>query len=180
MRRAVCLSVVLLFFGVHISAWSQDQKPSSPKKLPDGVYAVLRESLKEKEVLPLKDGETLIVHRHKYVKTKEQVPPRFLVVRSAPDVSLDLVGEPKVIKEGKEVAGILLQLQPKAANALEKLTQERLGKALAIIIDGEVVTSHTIRSVIKGGAVQITNCAPGPAVYLLEQLQARQKKNEQR
>src|SRR5262249_18961845 len=30
----------------------------------DGLYAVLRDSLQEKDVLPLKDGEALVVHHH--------------------------------------------------------------------------------------------------------------------
>jgi hypothetical protein len=61
---------------------------------PDGVYAVLRESAKEEDVKPLKDGEVLVVHRHRYRKKDEKEQPRFLVIRSAPDVKLNLVGEP--------------------------------------------------------------------------------------
>src|SRR5438105_2101668 len=36
-------------------------------KVSDGVYAVQRDALAEKEVLPLKDGEVLLVHRHRYL-----------------------------------------------------------------------------------------------------------------
>src|SRR5215472_6702548 len=100
--------------------------------------------------------------------------PRFLVVRSAPDVTLDLAGKPKAVKEGEEVVRILLKLQPKAATALERLTSDRLGRQIAIVLGGEVVTTHKIREVIKGGEVQITSCAAGAANYLLDQLQAHQ------
>ena len=71
---------------------------------------------------------------------------------------------------------ILLKLQPKAATALERLTSERIGREIAIVLRGDVVTMHKIRTVIKGGEVQITSCAAGAADYLLEQLQCLQKK----
>ena len=157
-------------------ASSQDRKQESPKKVPDGVYAVSRESLHEKDVLPLEDSEVLVVHRYRYLKTDAKEPPRYLVVRSTPDVELALAGKPKAVKEGEEVVRILLKLQPKAAAALERLTSDRLGRQLAIILGGEVVTTHKIREVVKGGEVQITSCAAGAANYLLEQLQAHQPK----
>jgi preprotein translocase subunit SecD len=176
MCRSACLLPALLVIGSYAPASAQDKKQESPKKLPDGVYAVLRESLKEKDVLPLQDGEVLVIHRHRYLKTDDKEPPRFLVVRPAPDVDLALASAPKAVKEGEEVVRILLKLQPKAATALERLTSDRLGRQITIILGGEVVTTHKIREVIKGGEVQITSCAAGAANYLLEQLQAHQQK----
>ena len=176
MRRSACLLAALLVIGSHALASAQDKRQQSPKKLPDGVYAVLRESLKEKDVAPLKDGEVLVAHRYRYLKKDDKEPPRFLVVRSTPDVDLDLAGAPKAVKEGEEVVRILLKLQPKAATALERLTSDRLGREITIVLGGEVVTAHKIREVIKGGEVQITSCSAGGAKYLLEQLQAHQKK----
>ncbi|MCI0637791.1 MAG: hypothetical protein L0Y72_10165 [Gemmataceae bacterium] len=176
MRRCACLLAVLLVIGSYAFASAQDNKQESPKKLPDGVYAVLCESLNEKDVLPLQDGEVVIVHRHRYLKKDEKEPPRFLVVRPGPDVDLALASAPKAVKEGEEVVRILLKLQPKAATALERLTTDRLGRQITIVVGGEVVTMHKIREVIKGGEVQITSCAAGAANYLLEQLQAHQRK----
>jgi hypothetical protein len=176
MHRSAFVLGALLFGGGYAFASSQEKTPASPKPPPTGVYAVLRESLKEKDVLPLKDGEVLVVHRHRYLKKDGQEPPRFLVVRSAPDVALDLAGKPKAVKDGQEVVRIFLKLRPKAAKALERLTSDRLGKQITIVLGGEVVTTHKIRQVIKGGEVQITSCAAGAAKYLLEQLQAQEEK----
>jgi preprotein translocase subunit SecD len=176
MCRSACLLAAMLFLGSDAAAPGQDKVPELPKKLPDGVYAVLRDGLKETDVLPLKDGEALVVHRHRYVKKEDKEAPRFLVVRSTPDVDLDLAGAPKAVKEGEEVVSILLKLQPKAATALERLTSDHLGRQVTIVVGGEVVTTHKIREVIKGGEVQITSCAAGAANYLLEQLQAHQKR----
>src|SRR5436190_934347 len=172
MKRSACVLTAVLLLCSHAAVWSQDKTPVAGKKLPDGVYAVQRDSLTEKDVLPLKDNEVLVVHRHKYLKKDDKEPPRFLVVRPTPDVLLDLAGEPKAVKDGADSVRILLKLQPKAAQALEDLTRARLDKQVTIVLGGEVVTMHKIRSVIKGGDVQITSCAPGGAEYLLEQLRA--------
>src|SRR5207302_8360065 len=77
---------------------TQVKSPLAQKKLADGVYAVLRDSVKEKDVLPLEDGEALLVHRHRYLKKDQNEPPRYLVVPSAPTVTFDLVGQPKAVK----------------------------------------------------------------------------------
>lgn len=172
MRSAFLLSA-LLWPGMHAGA--QEKGPDRPKTLPNGVYAVLRESVREKDVLPIEAGEALIVHRSLYQKKDDKEPPRFLVVRPAPDVALDLAEEPRAVKEGDEVVRILLKLRPKAAAALERLTADRLGKHIAIVLGGEVATMHRIREVIRNGEAQITSCAPGAAGYLLEQLQRRKK-----
>jgi len=175
MRRSVCFLAACFFIGSYALAWPQDKTLQSPKKVPDGVYAVLRESLKEKDVLPLTEGEVLVVHHARYLKKDDKEPPRFLVVHSTPDLVLDLAGKPKAVKEGTEVVRIFLKLQPKAAAALERLTRDQLGRQLAIVLGGEVVTMHKIGEVIKGGDAQITCCAAGAANYLLEQLEAHQK-----
>jgi preprotein translocase subunit SecD len=169
MRRSAGLLTTVLLLSPAASR-GEDKKP------PDGVYAVLRESQKEKEVLPLKGGERVVVHRHRYLKNDDKEPPRFVVVRSAPDVKLDLDGEPKAVKEGAAVVSIQLKLRPKATKALEKLTRDQLRKQVTIVLGGEVVTMHKVREVIKGGDVQITSCAAGAAEYLLKQLNGLQEK----
>jgi preprotein translocase subunit SecD len=176
MRRPACVLATLLLVGSQATSPADDKKAESPRKPPDGVYAVLRESLTEKDVLPLKEGEALVVHRHRYLKKDDKEPPRYLVVRSAPDVKLDLAGEPKGVKEGGDGVRILLKLREKPAAALERLTRDWLNKQVTIVLGGEVVTMHKVRSVIKGGDVQITSCAPGGAEYLLKRLKAHHRK----
>jgi preprotein translocase subunit SecD len=175
MRHIVCFLAAWYFIGSYALAGPQDKTPQPPKKVPNGVYAVLRESLKEKDVLPLKDGEALVVHQAQYLKKEEKEPPRYLVVHAAPEVVFDLAGKPKAVKEGTEVVRISLKLQPKAAAALERVTRDRLGGQVAIVLGGEVVTMHKIREVIKGGDAQISCCAAGAVNYLFEQLEGLQK-----
>src|SRR5262249_58953071 len=71
MNRLACLVVA----AVTISA--QAAAPVPHRKLPDGVYAVRRDGLTKKEVLPLKGGETLAGHHHRYQQKAEE-PPRYV------------------------------------------------------------------------------------------------------
>jgi len=176
MRGSVCLVAALLLVESFACTWAQDKTPQPSKKIADGVYAVLRESSKEKDVLPLKDGEVLVVDHHRYLKKEDEEPPHFQVVHAVPDVKLDLAGKPKAEKDGEEVLRILLKLQPQAATDFEHLTSERVGKQITIIVGGEVVTTHKIRAAIKGGDIQITCCTPGSAKHVLEQLLAHYEK----
>jgi hypothetical protein len=171
MRHLAGLLAPALLLGC--AAWAPAVAPP-PRKLPDGVYAVRRDGLKKSAVLPLRGTEALVIHRHRYLK-KGGEPPRFVVVGTAPEVTLDLDGEPKAIKDGAEVVGILLKLRPKAARALERLTGRARPPQVAVVIGGEVVTVHKVRGAIKGGEVQITSCAPKAAAHLLEQLRARSR-----
>jgi preprotein translocase subunit SecD len=165
-----------MFALVLVSVLPGPAEADVARKLPDGVYAVARDSLKKKDLLPLKAGEVLAVDNHPYLKKEEAGPPRFLVVRCTPDVTLDLAAEPKASKEGEVVVRIRLKLRPRAAADLERLTRARLGRQVAVVLDGRVVTVHKVRAVIKGGDVEITSCAPGGAAYLLKCLQAHHKK----
>jgi hypothetical protein len=176
MDPTACFLAAVLLLGGQAAESPSGNAPALRKPPPDGVYAVQRDSLKEKDLLPLKDGEVLLVHRHRYLKKGENEPSRFLVVHSTPDVTLELAGEPKAIKEGADVVRILLKLQPKAAAALARLTRDHLGRQVTIVVGGEVVTMHKVRETITGGEVQITSCVVGAADYLLKQLQAHWQK----
>jgi hypothetical protein len=174
MSRIVFVSALLLFQPLYLQAVSQDQPVALGQKIPDGVYRVLREGASDKDVLPLRSGEAVVLDHARYLKQPGNNPPRFLVVPSQPAVPLALASEPVATNDGAEVR-IQLKLQPTAAAALEKVTREYAGGQLTIVLKNEVVTTHKIRAVITDGDVQITSCAVGAADYLLKQLRALYK-----
>ncbi len=141
----------------------------------DGVYAVRRDGATERDVRPLKPGEVLIVHRHRYLRGGTAEPPRYFVTHAEPDVALDLARPPEADRERGEVVRIRVKLRPKAAAALERLTRPGGARQLAIVLGGEVVTVHKVRSAIANGEAQITSCTPGAAEYLLKQLRAHRR-----
>jgi hypothetical protein len=175
MDRCTCLLAAGLLLGSQAAALLPAAEGREPRKAPaDGVYRVLRDGPTEKSILPFKDGETLVVNRHRYQKEGDKEAPQFLAVHDKPEVPLDLAGGPEADRENGAVVRIRMKLRPDAAKALERVTRDRQGQ-LAIVLGGEVVTVHKIRTAIPDGNVQITSCSPGAADYLLKQLEARPK-----
>src|SRR5262245_16516603 len=136
------LFVLVLACGISMAS-AQDRPQAAARKVPNGVYRLLRDGASEKEVAPPKDGEVVLVDRHRYAKADANEPPRYLVVHSAPDVMLYLAREPVGEKNGAEVR-ITLKLRPQAAESLERVTREHPGGQLTIVLDGDVVTTHKI------------------------------------
>ena len=50
MRRSAVLLATLFFLGSHAPSWAQNKTPEAAKKIPDGVYAMPRYSLKEMDL----------------------------------------------------------------------------------------------------------------------------------
>lgn len=161
-----------LVLGSEAMAMPSESQPVPGTKLADGIYPVSRQAAHDKDVLPMKEDEAIVVNSHRYMKYNEKEPTRILVVRVSQRIALDLANEPRGDKEGAEATQVLLKLKPPAAQALARLTRDHIGQQLAIVLDGEAATVHKIRGVIVGGEVQITSCAPRAAGYLLRRLRA--------
>jgi preprotein translocase subunit SecD len=175
MSRSLCLLVMAsLLLGCQArDEGLQDRAATrAQSKVRDGVYGVLRDGIRKQDVLPLADGEALVLNHHRYLKQEPGEATRYVVLRASPDVLLDLARAPESVVEGGEVVRILLKLRPEAAAALERLTSAPQSRQVAIVLGGEVETTHKVREAIRGGEVQITSCAPGGAAYLLDQLRA--------
>jgi preprotein translocase subunit SecD len=58
--------------------------------------------------------------------------------------------------EGKRILSVSLT----GTNAVraEAFTRAHLGGRIAMVVDGEIITLHKIRSVVAGGKLQITRC----------------------
>src|SRR5262249_38477960 len=115
MSRSAWFLGMMLLVGSQTTLFPEEKRPTPVKPLPDGVYAVERDNIQKKAVLPLKKGEALLVHQHRYLQKGAKEPPRFVVVRLPGPVALDLSRAPRAVKEKGEVVRILLTLQPKAA-----------------------------------------------------------------
>jgi hypothetical protein len=94
------------------------------KKLPNGIYKVLREGTDGKTVKPTKDDETVALNDHRYPFKKTKEPPVFVVVHKQPEVQLILAEEPDVVKDEKALQ-IRLKLHADQAKAMEQLTRQQ-------------------------------------------------------
>jgi hypothetical protein len=138
--------------------------------LADGIYAILEESESVETLLPEREGSTVIENRRKFTAEHAGEKPEFLAVRSKPDVPLQLAAPPREVKSDSGKTTLRLELTQELAVRLETFTAKMQGARVAIVIGGEVVTTHTIRTPIRDGKLQISCCSAGACEYLLDQL----------
>ena len=82
----------------------------------------------------------------------------YLGFKAAPDVPLTLAAKPKTQDGASGSPMLRLQLAPDAAQTLERFTAANLGRPVAIVVGGEVVSKHKVREAITGGKLQISWC----------------------
>lgn len=146
-----------------------------PKRvLANGFYAVLGESDTEEKARAFK-SERVLKYEYKYHQYEEgeiRDAPVYLALNSAPEVPLTLAKSPQTEKDKKGSPFLQLQLNEKAAKELEDFTGGHLGKAVAIVVDGEVISKHKVKAAIKGGKIQITWCSANACETLSLKLKA--------
>jgi preprotein translocase subunit SecD len=171
LRTGLFAAALLAGVGPFLLALASNAQDGGPqaKKLPSGIYKVIKEGTDEKAIKPTKDDETVAVNNHRYLKKDAKEAPVYLIVHKQPDVPLVLAQEPEVVKDEKGLQ-IRLKLHADHAKSMEQLTRDNKGSAVAVIIGGEVVTVHKIRDTITSGAVQVTNCNEEAGAYLVKQL----------
>jgi hypothetical protein len=140
------------------------------RELDRGIYLILRRAPDAAELEPLARDEAVVTFDYRFLEVDQRPPREFMVVRGEPDVPLQLAAPPRRSEgtEGRPELG--MALSPEATEALERLTRENLGAGVAIVVDGEVVTTHKIREVIRGGLVKISRCTDDACDYLLLRL----------
>jgi preprotein translocase subunit SecD len=84
-------------------------------------------------------------------------PEEGLVVSETPVVTgSDLADAEAAVDANTQQPAILLRFDAAGARKLAAFTQENLGRALAIVLDGRVVSAPLIREPILGGHAQIS------------------------
>jgi len=73
-------------------------------------------------------------------------------------VPLAIAGTPEMKSDERGKSVLTVSLTRKNAERAEAFSRAHLGGRIAIVVDGEIVTLHKVRSVITGGRVQITRC----------------------
>jgi preprotein translocase subunit SecD len=135
----------------------QTRKPES--NLADGLYLVLRSDHDKQKVGTIGATETLVANDFHLLEPAEREPVVYMVLQTKPFIPLILGASPAEDKE--EATGkprLQLQLTEDQKGPLEEFTRAHLGETVAIVIGGDVVTSHKVKSAITGGRLQITRC----------------------
>lgn len=142
-----------------------------PPVLPKGLYKVygIDTINAGKEKMPAMPR--IVSYDQSKISGRPGIPVRCLVVNAVPDVPFILKEPPKKdIDPDKKTARLQIQLNTDAAGALEAFTRENLNGTAAVIVGGQVISIHKIRTPITGGKMQITRCSDDACEVIYSQL----------
>lgn len=140
---------------------SQTNAAVSPAAHPleNGAYVVLREASTPQEARVERVPQVVLAYdRRKYSEAPPNEPLTYVAIDPTDHVPLVIEGVPEMTKDAQGKSILCVSLARKNAKKAEAFTRAHLGGRIAMLVDGEIVTLHKIRSVITGGKLQITRC----------------------
>jgi hypothetical protein len=165
-------SLALLFFVQTASAQSVGLSGGNQKvwKPMNGLYLVLDQSIDIADLREAGREEIVLVNDYKFLEEKPEDPPVYMILRREPDVPLVLASSPVSGKDKDGKPLLNLSLAEEHVETLRRFTEENIGGTVAIMINAEIVSAHTIKAAITGGKLQITRCDKNSCEYLLLEL----------
>jgi preprotein translocase subunit SecD len=150
--------------GANGALWAQDSgggaNPVGEERcsLANGVYAVLGEGLTRGAARQQRVPQTICIYDQKYSASDEHQPAKYVALDDRSFVPLVLAGAPEAHTDDGGRTLLRVTLARQHVTQLEEFTRTHLGGRVAIVIDGEIITIHKVRTVIPDGQVQITRC----------------------
>lgn len=138
--------------------------------LEDGIYLVKRVAKSNKEKLSLSSNE-LKIEFNQYFKKKTAQDLEYIIINKKEFVPLKLREQPKTENQADNRKRLMLNLTDKAKEALKDFTTKHLHQLISIVVNGEALTMHKIKSVIDGGHLQISRCTDNACELLYLELQ---------
>lgn len=139
--------------------------------LENGAYAVLREAPTPQEAgAPGVSQVVLAYDRRKYSGAPPNEPLTYVALDPKDYLPLVIEGRPEMKADGQGKSVLTVSLVRKNVKRAEAFTRAHLGGRMAMVIDGEIVTLHKVRSVITDGKVQITRCTDNACEVLRSKL----------
>ncbi len=126
--------------------------------LPNGVYAVIGRAPAGGQTQRRTAGRGTLLYDHKYSDPDRKEPPESVTLDTSSFVPLILAGPPEAETDARGWTMLRVTLAREHVKTLENFTRAHLGGEVAIVLDGEIVTIHKVRSVIEDGKAQITRC----------------------
>ena len=124
------------------------------ERIPDGIYLI--EKRVEKNISKSNNSLFVLKNDPKFLKQKDGTI--FFALLKNPFVPISLQSKADKGIDDKGRPKLLLSLETEQVKPLERLTGQNIGKDIAIVIDGKVVSAHQIKQTIKDGRFQITRC----------------------
>ena len=174
------MSVLLALLAACQSIPANDPETRS---LADGMYLVHQEATTADALEARADWITLVYDDSEVdavgnPTSDSRRPARYFAVSRKPDVPLILGAEPTQHPQSDGRITVGVTLAPEYVEQLATFTRENLGAHVALIMGGEVVSSHGIKSEITGGKIQVSRCTDNRCEYILTRLQKHPSAND--
>jgi len=125
----------------------------------NGAYLVLQEGATPEEARVSGVSQIVLAYdRRKYSDAPTNHPLSYVSIDPKDYVPLIIEGAPEMRKDGQGKSILSVSLTRTNAQRAESFTRAHLGGKVAMVVDGEIVTIHKIRSVIAEGKLQVTRC----------------------
>jgi preprotein translocase subunit SecD len=115
-------------------------------------------------------GSRIVTDHHIYEPPSERAAPRFVTIDTTEHVPFILEAAPTTTDDSSGRTLLSITLDAKYKEKLKEFTTRYLGKSVAILVGGELVSVHKIRSVISEGKLQVTSCGADVCKVLYSKL----------
>ena len=112
----------------------------------------------------------MLTYDKKYTAPDPGEPVRYVAIDPSSFVPMILEGAPDAEKDDAGKTILSVTLKKEYVKPLEDFTRAHIGGKIAILIDGEIITIHKIRSVIAEGKFQVTRCTDNACEMLRAKL----------
>lgn len=162
---AVFITLILLFSAAGMySANRTDSRTvmtkDTAKQLRDGMYLVSSTIKNETDTPDIIGPNKFVVKCSDMLIENNEGEYIKMIIDTTGFVPLILRVNPKTEQQTETKKRIEIELTKSAADKLERFTTVNLNKRIALIIDGEVISAHGIKTPITGGRFQISYCGP--------------------
>jgi len=120
--------------------------------------------------MPLLANERRIEFNKEFIEKTEQ-DVKYIVINRDEYAPLYLKEAPQTQEQEDNRKRLLLTLSDSAKLQLKYFTTKHLNKLTTIVVNGEALTMHKIRTVIDGGRLQISRCTDNACELLYVELQ---------
>ena len=163
---------VALFAWISCTAFpTQDAAAAAEEQT--GFFLLLAEAPDTTALPRPSEGEQILLYESVPSDEGQREPRRYLLIAKRPDVPLTLAEAPKKLTGDAGRTELLLELTEDGAKRLAEVTRANVGREVAFLIDGRVVSTHKIREPISGGQFKLSRCTDNACEVIYSRLAGR-------
>lgn len=156
------LSLVIMLFSIGFS------QTETKQTIPDGLYLVIRIDTSAASLL--KTNEYAVSYSKMFDEYNNPSEFTRIIIDTSDYVPLELEKTPVSEQQTDTKKKLMLTLTKEASEKLKTFTKKHVMTMVTIVVDGEALTIHKIKTPITNGQLQITRCNDNACEKLLVKL----------